>query len=209
MAELAKIAGMLALLGHIPYIISIFRRKTIPNPVTWGIMGIMGGLQFASYVAAGNSEGLWAPISYLIGTSVIALLSLHYGRSEVERFDLYCLIGAGLSGVLWWLSGSPLVALTILILIDLMAIAPTLRKTYFKPESEDPLTWSMFWVANSTNLYVVSQTEVWSYRSLAYPIDLLFLDTSVLSMMILGYWLQRSSKVSRAKSSAVLTTVKR
>jgi len=191
LTDLGKIAGVLAFLGYIPYILSILRRKTVPNPATWWIWGVMGAVALASYYAAGNREAIWVPLSYVIGPIVTAVLSIKFGRNEFSKFDKYCLGAAGLSIILWQVFGSPLVALTISIAIDFLAIAPTLRKTYFKPDTEDPLAWSIFWIANTLNLYVVLVSETPSYASLAYPIDLFLLPTSIMCLIIRGRWFMK------------------
>lgn len=195
LTDLGKIAGVLAFLGYIPYILSILRRKTIPNPATWWIWGVMGAVALASYYAAGNREAIWVPFSYVIGPIVTAMLSIKFGRNEFSKFDKYCLGAAGLSIILWQVFGAPLVALTISIAIDFIAIAPTLRKTYFKPDTEDPLAWSIFWIANTLNLYVVLVAEVPSYASLAYPIDLFLLPTSIMFLVIRGRWFMKKQPI--------------
>lgn len=185
LTDLGKIAGVLAFLGYIPYLLSIVRRKTLPNPATWWIWTIMGGILFASYYLEGNREAIWVPFSYFIGPTVTGILSLKYGRNEFGSFEKYCLGGAAFSLILWQVSG-PVVALTMLIMIDLIAIAPTLRKTYFKPDSEDPLAWSIFWIANTLNLYVVLASEAPTYAAIAYPLELFFLPTSIMILVIRG-----------------------
>lgn len=187
--DFGKIAGVLAFLGYFPYILSIVKRKTVPNPATWWIWTVMGGILLASYYVAGNREAIWVPISYFIGPAVTAMLSLKYGRGEFGKFEQYCLAGAGFSLLLWWISGNPAIALTILIIIDLIAIAPTLRKTYFKPTSEDPLAWGIFWLANTLNLYVVIVSESASYASIAYPLELFMLPTAIMLLILRGRWL--------------------
>jgi hypothetical protein len=147
----------------------------------------MGGILLASYYAAGNRDAIWVPISYFVGPAITALLSIKYGRNEFGKFERYCLWGAGISLVLWWLSGSASIALTINITIDLIAIAPTLRKLYFKPDTEDPLAWIIFWIANALNLFVVLMAETRNYASLAYPLELFFLPTAILFLTFRGY----------------------
>ena len=90
-SDLAKVAGILAFLGYIPYILSIFRRKTVPNPATWWIWSIMGGILLTSYYAAGNREAIWVPLSYFVGPAVTAILSVIFGRNEFGNFEKYCL----------------------------------------------------------------------------------------------------------------------
>ena len=185
LTDLGKIAGVLAFLGYIPYLLSIVKRKTLPNPATWWIWTIMGGILFASYYLEGNREAIWVPLSYFIGPTVTAILSLKYGRNEFGNFEKYCLGGAAMSLVLWQISG-PVVARTMLIMIDLIAIAPTLRKTYFKPDSEDPLAWSIIWLANTLNLSVVVASESPTYAAIAYPLELFFIPTSIMILVIRG-----------------------
>lgn len=192
--ELGKIAGVLAFLGYIPYLLSIVRRKTLPNPATWWIWSIMGAILLASYYAAGNQDAIWVPISYFVGPTVTAILSVRYGRNEFSKFEWYCLAGAGFSLLLWWLTESPEIALTINIMIDLIAIAPTLRKTYFKPDSEDPLSWSIFWVANTLNVCVVLLSGNITYGALAYPLELFLLPTSIMFLVIRGKLLSKHAQ---------------
>ena len=200
--ELGKIAGVLAFLGYIPYLLSIVRRKTLPNPATWWIWSIMVALMLASNYAAGNQDAIWVPISYFVGPTVTAILSVRYGRNEFSKFEWYCLAGAGFSLFLWWLTDSPEIALTINIMIDLIAIAPTLRKTYFKPDSEDPLSWSIFWVANTLNVCVVLLSGSITYGSLAYPLELFLLPTSIMLLVIRGKLVEKRTNSKKGAEGA-------
>lgn len=182
--DFGKIAGVIAILGFIPYAISVARQKTTPNPATWWIWAILGGIFVASYYAAGNrGASLWVPIGYAIGPLAIAVLSVRYGRNEFGRFEIFCGAGAAASLVLWRLSGSPLVALTFLIAIDVLGFLPTLKKTYVDPNSEDPLSWIVFGTANTLNLMAIGQ---WSYAAASYPVYLFCMTTSILTLMLRG-----------------------
>src|SRR6185295_20064326 len=91
------IAGIIALSGYIPYIISILRGKTKPNRATWFIWAMIGGLLAISYAAAGDPKAIWLPIGYFLGPFVTAILSIRYGYSVWSKLDTICVIAALLS----------------------------------------------------------------------------------------------------------------
>jgi hypothetical protein len=131
---------------------------------------VIGSILVSSYYSAGATSTLWVPLAQLLCQIPIAFLSLKYGEGgKLHQLDKLCLAGAALSLLLWWRSGSPMVALAINIAMDLLGAVPTLRKTYHAPASEDLLSWSIFWVSNTLNLLALDR---WSVSLLAYPLYL-------------------------------------
>src|SRR5690242_6850853 len=81
MSELVgQVAGALALAGFAPYVVSILRRRTVPNRATWIIWTVVGGMLCASYYAAVARGSIWVPVGYVVGPLVTALLALRYGE---------------------------------------------------------------------------------------------------------------------------------
>ena len=178
-AELAKVAGFIGFSGYFPYILAILRKKTEPNPVTWIIWGIIGWAAFASYFAAGGQETFWLMLSYAVGPSTIALLSLKYGKGDLEKFDSYCLVISFISLILWFSTNNPLLALCINLAIDIIGSLPTIRKTYFEPHSEDKLSWIIFWIGNTMNFFVILISKEWTFVSIPYPLYLFLLASTI------------------------------
>ncbi len=179
-----KLAGLLSLLGFVPYVIATVRGKNRPNRATWVIWTIVGFALFFSYEAAGATHTLWVTASNVLAFAVVLVLSFKYGEGGWGVFDLFCLGGAGLGLAAWWYFHSPLPTLFISILIDLIGALPTLKKSYFHPEGEDLLTWICFWIANAINLFAIEQ---WSVSMALYPLYLFFLSgTTALILAIRG-----------------------
>lgn len=176
-----RVAGIISLVAFIPYILAILRGKTKPNRATWWIWTVVGLMLGASYYSSGANHTIWVPISYIIGPFVIAIMSIKYGEGGWTRFDKNCLLGAGVSLVLWWIFSSPLTALIINLLIDLMGALPTIRKAYHNPESEDRTAWTLFFVGNIINLFAV---ETWTFAISIYPIYM-FLVNGVITTLVL------------------------
>ncbi len=184
-AELAKIAGIIGLLGYIPYILAIVKRKTTPNPATWWIWSVVGWAAFASYFAAGEHETFWLMLTYAIGPSIIGILSFKYGKADaLEKFDIACLIISFVSLILWQLTNSPILALTINLVIDATGALPTIRKTYLEPDTEDVLSWAVFWTGNTLNFVTILFSGDWNLASIPYPFYLFALASTMMVLIL-------------------------
>lgn len=180
-ALIGQVAGIVSLIGFVPYLASVLRKKTRPNRATWWIWTVVGTILCASYYASGARHSIWVPVSYMIGPLCTALVSIKYGEGGWTRFDRFCFGGAGASLLLWALSGSALVALIANITIDLLGALPTVKKAYAEPESEDRLSWTLFFVSNALNLLAV---ETWTIATALYPLYL-FTICGIITMILL------------------------
>lgn len=176
------VAGILSLVGYVPYIVSIFQGKTRPNKATWIIWTIVGGLLAFSYLAEGDPNAIWLPFGYFIGPLIVAILSFRYGYSEWSRLDKICLIVALVSVLPWLLAQDAILTLLINVLIDATGAIPTLVKAYRKPETEDFTAWMIFAIANTLQLFSISH---WNLSAI-YPIYLFFLATGMVLFIIKG-----------------------
>lgn len=176
-----KVAGIVSLVAFLPYIVAIMRGKTTPNRATWWIWTIVGFMLGASYYSSGANHTIWVPMSYIIGPLVTAILSIKYGEGGWTRFDRACLFGAAVSAVFWWLFSSPLVALLINLFIDFLGALPTIKKAYYKPETENKLAWTLFIIGNTTNLFAI---ETWSFAIAVYPIYMFFGSGTIAALVL-------------------------
>ena len=195
-------AGIMSLFGFIPYILAVVRGQTHPNCATWWIWTVVGGLLCVSYYSTGARESIWVPVSYVFGPLVTALLSLKYGEGGWARLDRVCLSGSVVSVPLWWLSGLPIAALMINILIDLCGALPTIRKSWSDPSSEDRLAWLCFLTGNTLNLLALSE---WPLEVSAYPLYLFFVSL-IVSILIIrplieSFWRAVSHGIASARGA--------
>ena len=176
------IAGILAIGGYIPYIISILQGKTKPNKATWFIWTIVGGLLAFSYLAAGDIKAIWLPMGYFLGPLIAAILSIRYGYSTWSRLDTICILVAAISIIPWLLAKNAMFKLLINVLIDATGALPTIVKTYREPETEDFTAWSIFFIANILELFAITE---WNLAGI-YPIYLFFLAGSIVFFIVFG-----------------------
>lgn len=180
-----QVAGVVALAGFAPYLLSTARGRTVPNRATWWIWTVVGATQCASYYAAGARDSIWVPIGYVLGPLATALLALRRGEGGWGRFDRACLAGAAGAVGLWWLSGSPLVALLASVGVDAAGALPTLRKTFAEPWTEDGPTWTIFLLANALNLAALDD---WSLGGAAYPLYLFGVSLAMVALVYRRGW---------------------
>ena len=174
------IAGILAILGYIPYIISILRGRTRPNKATWLIWTLVGALLAFSYSAEGDINSIWLPMGYFLGPFITTILSIRYGYSEWSKLDKICIVVAILSIIPWLLSDNATFTLLINVLIDSTGAIPTVVKSYREPETEDATAWAIFFIANTIELFAIS---TWNLASI-YPIYLFFLAGTIITFIL-------------------------
>lgn len=180
-AVIGIVAGFLSLLGFVPYLFTIYQGKTRPNRATWSIWAIVGIILSTSYYSSGAVDTLWVPACSAIGHVLIAILAFKYGEGGWNRFDRVCLLGSGISLFLWWRFSSPVIALSINIVIDFLGALPTIRKSYYEPKTEDPLTWMIFLAAHTLNLFAINH---WSFALSAYPLYLFSVTSTIVVLLL-------------------------
>jgi hypothetical protein len=161
------VAGLISMAAYLPYAYDVIRGAARPNRATWLIWAIVGGLLFASYSAAAGGAACWVPLSDTLGPALIAVLAVRYGEGGMNWFDVACLTIAGFSVLGWVITGSPMISLSINLLLAVLGALPTLRSVYRDLAAEPVLVWCAFLISNLLNLLAV---EHWNWRSGAYPV---------------------------------------
>ncbi len=161
------ISGVVAFSSYFFYIPSIIKGKTKPNRASWWIWGLLGTSIVISYYISGARATIWVPLGEAAGPLLVALLSIKYGEGGWTRFDRRCLVGAVGVSFLWWATGSSEIGLVSYLLIDVMAVLPTIRKSLHRPENENRIAWGLAFTGQFLNVFAV---EKLIFSILIYPI---------------------------------------
>ncbi len=184
-AFFGKIAGITTFVAFIPYIFQMIKGRNRPNRATWIIWTVVGFNFLASYHDLGATDTLWVSIGNLCAFFFVMVLSFRYGVGGWSLFDKVCLLGAGLGMAIWGLLHAPLLALWVSIVVDFLGALPTIRKSYQDPESEDFLSWILFLLANTLNLFAISS---WNLAQASYPIYFFFISLLQATILGVGRW---------------------
>jgi hypothetical protein len=136
---IAIIASLLAVVGNVPYLRDILRKKVKPHPYTWLVWSIVSCIIFFGQVAKGAGIGALPTAASEIFTVIIFFFSLQYGFKDIKKIDTIFLLLALLGIIPWVLTHDPTISVIIAVSIDLVAFVPTIRKTWKNPETETPL----------------------------------------------------------------------
>lgn len=167
MVVMGGLAGVISLFAYIPYILSILHGKTVPSKSTWWILSALGGVTFLSYRDAGGFNTSFFLLGDVIGSSVVAFLSLFYGKKSIQKLDIFCFLGAAASFILWFfINENPSIAFCSGLFVEVIAMIPTIRKIVANPFEEDIGGWFLTFLASVVNSYAI---EEWSFVVFFYP----------------------------------------
>lgn len=139
----AYIAVVLAIVGNLPYLRDIIKKRVQPHPYTWLVWSIVSCIIFFGQLAKGAGIGAIPTAASEIFTIIIFFFSLQYGFKNIQKTDTLFLIIALLGIIPWVLTKDPTISVIIAVSIDLVAFMPTIRKTYRAPQTETPMLYSM------------------------------------------------------------------
>ena len=140
---IAVVASLLAIVGNVPYLIDILKGRVQPHAYTWFVWTIVSAIIFFGQLTKGAGVGVWPTAASEIFTLIIFLFSLKYGFKHIRRIDTFFLIFALAGLIPWALTKDPTLSVVIAVSIDLIAFAPTIRKTWSEPKTETPILYSM------------------------------------------------------------------
>jgi hypothetical protein len=187
---LVLLSAFISLTGAAAYIRDMFRGKSKPNLVTWGLWA------FAPLVATGAAlsadADYWATVRIFMSgfgplLVFLAAFVVQQGYWKLSSFDYACgalsLVALGV----WLGVGSPIMAILIAAIADLFATLPTIIKAWKFPETETLYT---YFVGLFTATIVIPAIPVWNIENAAFQVYLLVANVSLFLIVLRGYLLR-------------------
>lgn len=199
---LGKIAGAILLSAFVPYVLSILgwemgfsnwrlriRRTdtpTRPSRATWLIWFLMDlGVVSSLFNLPEAENTIFLALALLAGSSIVVMLAFIKGERGWTKIEKWCLVGAALATLVWLMSGSPLLALILYLVVDTFAYIPTIVKSYSEPESEERMAWLVTFTAVVVNVLAID-SGAWrslDISALLFPIYLLIMDGIIIVLL--------------------------
>lgn len=164
---ISVIATTLVLVGYLPYIRDIFKRKTVPHMFTWFIWALASGIACALQFAGGAGVGAWATLAVSIIAVFIFILSVWIGDKDITRLDVLFLLLSMISLVLWLIMSQPVLSVILIVTTDILGFAPTIRKSWNRPHSETLFTYEITTFRHALTIFALQQFNI---LTLMYPI---------------------------------------
>ncbi len=134
---LGTIAVILTFLAYVPYYRDILSSKTHPHIYSWSLWGLLTILIVALQLKGG------AGISAVAVTAAaglmcfgIVVLSLKHGKKYITLPDTIVAILSLIAIGFWAIAKQPNISMVLVIVADLLAFIPTVRKSWHKPYTE-------------------------------------------------------------------------
>ena len=182
-ALFGTLSSILVLIGGIPYLQDIHKRKAHPHVLSWLGWAFITALGAFAMMAEGST---WV-VAILFANTALCVSVAGYslirkvGVWSTSIYD-FVFFGLGILGlVLWQTLGIPVLALICAILADLFFGLPTIFKTYKDPNTETSFVWMM---ASASGLLSLFAAQNLQFHEIAYPLYLFIYDTTVLLLVL-------------------------
>jgi hypothetical protein len=179
---IGQLAGALALMSLIPYLVSIWRGETRPARMTYFIKAVIAIIAITSYISSGARTSIWTGLVFAFTALLIFGLSIKGGIGGTSKLDLTCLGLAFIVGLVWLITKNAPLALYMSLLVKAIAYIPLVRKVYLQPKTENKLSWNMALTADTLNLFALT--------SLAPQISLFPIFEAVISAVVVALLLK-------------------
>lgn len=158
------IAGVLFVIGFVPYIRAILRKETKPAKTSWIIWASLDYIVLAGMIATHTVNG--QIVGAVIGATIVIGLAMKYGTSDWAKIDIFCLIGAIFGIVLWRIFGNPVFGIITSCVAAFIGSFPTFLSAWKDPGHEDKLAWTIFWASCVCAMIAIPK---WTLADVAQP----------------------------------------
>lgn len=160
-------AGLLQIASNIPYIRDMLRGTTRPSVVSYIIWFTLSVIAVAAQWSAGASWSILILLAVVINTFIILVLALRgYGYRKYTSLDWICFALGIVAIVLWKVTSNPMTALITTLGAIILAVIPTIRKTYREPQTEHAISWLI--AAGAAVLGIIATR--WDMANLVFPV---------------------------------------
>lgn len=184
-------AGVLDFFAFLPYIRSILRHETKPNRATFTIWTVVSTVILLSYFSAGARDTIWFVLVYSIMQYIVFGLSFKYGMGGFNKLDILCLLAALVGVILWMRTKNPLSALYINIVLEAIGYAPTIKKAYTHPETENTFAWIVSMTAAFVNIFAITSFVL---HIALYPFVILTCNSIVTLLLLFSPYNRKQKK---------------
>ena len=159
---LSIIAIVLTFVAYIPYYRDILKGKTHPHIYSWSLWGLLTILLVALQIQGGAGVATWVTAAAGLLCLGVVTLSFKHGKKDITVSDTIVAILSLLAICFWLVADQPIVSIVLVVIADLLAFYPTVRKSWHKPHAE---TLSLY--ATNTLRFTLALLAVESYTILS------------------------------------------
>ena len=177
---LSDVAGVVFLVGYIPYFWSMFKGDTEPIKVSWFIWAAVDWVSLVGMNNKGSITGL--SIAAPIGATITAFLSLKYGVPGWSKWDIGALCFAALGIPLALIMQDANVSILINAVVVFVGSYPTFDSVWHEPQRENKWTWMLYFTACVIALCAIPE---WTIEHAAQTVSFSMTETIMVYLVLL------------------------
>ena len=166
-AALAIAGVALCLAGYVPYVRDTLEGRTQPHALSWLGWGLLTAIALAGQVVGHAGVGALVTASTAVCALAVFALALRSGALSFPVVDWLMFAGAIGAVAVWHVTGNPLGGVILVTASDLLAFAPTVRKTFSQPHGE---TTSAYVLGAAKNTLGICALQRLSAITLLFPL---------------------------------------
>jgi len=133
---LSIIAVVLTFVAYIPYYRDILKGKTHPHLYSWSLWGLLTILLVALQLHGGAGVATWVTAAAGLLCVGVVILSIRQGKKDITLSDTITAILSLIAIAFWLIIDQPIISIILVVIADLLAFYPTVRKSWNKPYEE-------------------------------------------------------------------------
>lgn len=153
---LGIITVIMAIALHLPYLWQSIKKDITPHPFTWILWTTLTLIVFFIQVFEGAGPGAWGTGTVGFICLGIVFASLKNGFNDIKKIDIALFVCGVLTIPLWILTKDPTLSVILLVAIDLIAFAPTFRKSWAAPYQEPVYLYSLNVLRHGLSLFALA-----------------------------------------------------
>lgn len=177
------LAGVIWLIGFLPYIRSILKGKTKPAKASWIIWLSIDILTFAGMIAKHALNGQM--IGVVAGAIAVAILALIYGDRGWTKLDKWCLGSTVLGIILWLVFHDPNFGIAVALTIGIIGSFPSYVSAWRDPSRENRAGWTFFFVSC---IFAIMAIPKLTFQDMAQPIAFFVIEAIMMYILYIHTW---------------------
>ncbi len=149
---------------------------------SWFVWFLMTAIGFFGQIVGGAGAGAWVTGFTSIACLGIFLLSIKKGTREIVLADWIALTGALLALLLWYLTKTPVWSAILISISDVLALIPTIRKSYSKPYQETLISYAL---SGLKFVFAILALNTYSITTTVYPATLIFSNWGFVMLLLI------------------------
>lgn len=175
---LSLVAGMLGILGFVPYIRAVLKKEAQPQKASWVAWGILNFITLAGMYVKGAASIQMTAIT--LGSWIVAGLAFKYGKPGWSALDKFCLGGAVVAIALWKYYNDSNFGIVVSLIGLFISGLPTWKAAWQTPEKENRAAWVIFMTSSLLALLAI---KTFTMASAAQPIEFLINQTVTVAFL--------------------------